>query len=51
MLTQEFLLASIGYDIAKCSLSLYHYQDGSCNGLQHYAALGRDYVSLFLLHF
>ncbi len=19
-------------------------QDGSCNGLQHYAALGRDYV-------
>ena len=24
------------------SLVKYYFQDGSCNGLQHYAALGRD---------
>lgn len=25
------------------------FQDGSCNGLQHYAALGRDSVRLLLI--
>ena len=25
------------------------HQDGSCNGLQHYAALGRDYVRIMIM--
>ena len=33
-------------------LPFFHFgsvQDGSCNGLQHYAALGRDTVILFVI--
>ena len=36
------------HELANCWLLLFPYQDGSCNGLQHYAALGRDYVSVVL---
>jgi DNA-directed RNA polymerase len=30
---------------------MFSVQDGSCNGLQHYAALGRDKVSSFFINY